>query len=334
MKSILKIWNMVYKPIIYLIILTFVYDIFFMTEVSEKLILILSLFIILMINKYKPFTSVIFFFALLLIITSVFFLLITLNFISQKLASWGFILLIIGAYQLVIESRSPSLKKLSLDQLYTIFKERVINNKALRFKLNQLETIIFAYFKKVKKFSVEPQYFIDYMALLGKLIIVMIVGLFILKGLLIIKTKIDIQINIYQMKQLKLRLIPKISKIEPIVVYRTTKVIIFGKNLSFRAKNNKITLMSQFGEVEPDSFDNDKIIFTVPFSWPDGNIYLGVKKKASFENRDIMVQSGIIKIKVIPTSSSFSTDDDAFFNQLKYLDKETLQINGYSPQTK
>lgn len=325
---------MFYKPIIYLLILIFIYDIFFTTEVSEKLILFLSLFIILLINKYKPYTSVIFFFALLLITTSVFFLLITLNFISQKLASWGFVLLVIGAYHLVVESRTPSIKRLSLDQIYIFVKEHIINNKSLRFKLDQLENIILAYFKKVKMLRVEPQRFIDYMTLLIKLIIVMVVGLFILKGLLIIKTKIDIQINIYQMKQLRLMLIPKISKVEPKIVYRTTKVIIFGKNLSFRAKNNKITLMSQFGEVEPDSFDNNKIIFTVPFSWPDGNIYLGVKKKASFENRDIVVQSGIIKVKVIPTSSSFSPNDDAFFNQLKYLDKETLQINGYSLQTK
>ncbi len=114
---------------------------------------------------------------------------------------------------------------------------------------------------------------------------------------------------------------PTISVFEPRIVYRSTKVVIRGHNLG--------KLYSAHGEVKADLASDSKITFTIPLDWKDGNVKLWVEKSIIWDGKEAITKSGIFEIKLIPTSSQFTPQDDEYFKQLKSLDKETLKLNGY-----
>ena len=48
-----------------------------------------------------------------------------------------------------------------------------------------------------------------------------------------------------------------------------------------------------------------------------------------WDGKNIMVKSNEVKLQLISRDNGWDKDDDAYFEQLKHLDKETLKINGY-----
>lgn len=122
---------------------------------------------------------------------------------------------------------------------------------------------------------------------------------------------------------------PKITQIEPKIVYHSTKVILLGKNFGWNP-TEKIRLINKNNvAVHTDLWTDTKIIFTIPLDWQSGEKTLWIEKPNQWEGKGVIMKSNSVTVKVIPANSSFSTEDDAFFKQLKYLNKETLEINGY-----
>jgi len=124
------------------------------------------------------------------------------------------------------------------------------------------------------------------------------------------------------------RLSPTIYKIEPKIVYHATNVIVKGNNFGWRLKPSD-KLMSQYGEISTSLWDISKIIFVIPLHWKPGKINLWIERESSWNSRKIVVRSNIISIKLLSISSIINKDDEEYFNQLKWLDKETLKLNGY-----
>lgn len=127
----------------------------------------------------------------------------------------------------------------------------------------------------------------------------------------------------------RMNLNPFINKIEPAIVYRGTKIIIFGNNFTSRQYLPAL-LFYQKGMIEADYFDNSKIIFTIPIDWQPGKYYFWIEKKLIWNNKIDITKSNVNSVQVIPVDEIFDKQDDMYFEQLKYLDKETLKINGYS----
>jgi hypothetical protein len=144
--------------------------------------------------------------------------------------------------------------------------------------------------------------------------------------LVIVIKKVNYQINHYFVR---LSRNPKIYTIEPRIVYRSTRIIMRGYNLGWKPDDLALKLNSTYGEVEKDFWSDSKIIFTVPLHWKDGEVELWVEKPIEWDGKNIIAKSKIYTIRLIPTTQTFTPADEEFFQQLKTLDKETLQINGY-----
>lgn len=131
---------------------------------------------------------------------------------------------------------------------------------------------------------------------------------------------------------------PVIEKVEPSIVYPSTKVIVFGKGFNSRADNNKYLNMSvlrsqgsskEGNKITTDYWDDNKIIFTVPLHWKNGINHIWIDKPIIWDGKEDVAKSNVVSIKLIPISQTFTPDDDEYFKLLPSYDKETLKINGY-----
>lgn len=121
---------------------------------------------------------------------------------------------------------------------------------------------------------------------------------------------------------------PVVQKVEPSIIYPSTKVIIWGENFGWKEQEGSI-LQNQYGEVRTDVWTNTKIVFETPLSWPPGLLQFRIVKPSNYEGRHIYAVSKIFKIQLLPRGNEFTPMDDEFFRQLKDLDPETREINGY-----
>lgn len=130
---------------------------------------------------------------------------------------------------------------------------------------------------------------------------------------------------------------PVIIKIEPGIVYQSSKIILFGKGFGSKVDNNYFRLMilmdKKLFTVNTDYFDDKKIIFTVPIDWNPQRLYYWIEKRIEWNNKIILTKSNVVSTELIPRinsySPAFSPKDNEYFEQLKNLDKETLRLNGY-----
>ena len=133
--------------------------------------------------------------------------------------------------------------------------------------------------------------------------------------------KIDSKVNRFSFD-------PVVQKVEPSIIYPSTKVIIWGENFGWKEQEGSI-LQNQYGEVRTDVWTNTKIVFETPLSWPPGLLQFRIVKPSNYEGRHIYAVSKIFKIQLLPRGNEFTPMDDEFFRQLKDLDPETREINGY-----
>jgi hypothetical protein len=122
-------------------------------------------------------------------------------------------------------------------------------------------------------------------------------------------------------------------KVEPTIVYRATKILIKGRNLGW-SENGNVKLMNGNLEVVPDVWTDTRIIFTVPLQWKTGINNIRIEKKIFWDSKEITAVSKSIPIKLINAGSTFTPDDDAYFEQLKHVDPEVLKLNGYDTNEK
>lgn len=123
---------------------------------------------------------------------------------------------------------------------------------------------------------------------------------------------------------------PKIKKIKPYIVYYGNKAVFLGKGFGWKGTINTKFYTRQ-GELQIDLWTDNKIIFTVPLHWKLGEIYVWVEKPLFWDGKNVSVRSNEVKLKLIDRTGAYNTDDEAYFEQLKHLDEETLRINGYAP---
>lgn len=121
---------------------------------------------------------------------------------------------------------------------------------------------------------------------------------------------------------------PVISKIEPRLAYQGNTVIIRGTNFELNGDNHR-RLMSSNGPLNVALWTDDKIIFQIPLHVDLGDLQIWIEKPQIWEGNKITVNSNVVIMKIISRTDGWDSYDDAFFDQLQYLDKETLELNSY-----
>lgn len=138
----------------------------------------------------------------------------------------------------------------------------------------------------------------------------------------------DGKIRAYNHYQSFLSRHPKIETVKPQIVYYDTKVILIGHGFGWKGKIDT-KFKYQEGKIDISLWTDTKVIFTVPLHWKLGDLTIWLQKPIEWDGKNMMVNSNEVKLRLISRDDGWDKDDDAYFEQLKYLDKETLKINGY-----
>lgn len=244
-------------------------------------------------------------------------------YLADKLGVWTIMFIAyIGIYSLVYDyiaiERTDTFemfsKKVKQDIAYFEKYHNTILSKSLWFLHGALEK---ARYWIIRIYGMKNKTPRDWIALWIKIAITAIIlsiGFFIFK-------KVDSKINRFSFD-------PVVNKVEPSIIYPSTKVIIWGDNFGWKEHDGSI-LQNQYGEVQTEVWTNNKIIFEAPLSWPTGPMQFRIVKPSNYEGRHIYAASKIFNILLIPRGTEFTPIDDEFFKQLKDLDPETRRINGY-----
>jgi len=139
----------------------------------------------------------------------------------------------------------------------------------------------------------------------------------------------------YKNRQAYLAILPSIKKREPYYIYRSTNIVLYGNNFGLeggKISDNVFTdsVHNQYQKIRFTFWDNNKIIFQVPLHWKTGIINVWLEKKVTWNSKRIIIKSNLITFKLLDSTGGWDKEDDAYFEQLKHLNKETLQINGYN----
>ena len=257
------------------------------------------------------------------------FLIIDKEIYAEKVAIWAYTMLIIGIILLLTEIKFNKVRennfKIHLNEIGTKLLIIPLYLAIINFFILNIKRI----FRIIIIFiNIRPKSKKEFVKSFIKFNIV--VACFLLLILSTVKTTIYLNNFIYQESQKKQRMLlnPDIYKVEPKIVYRSNKVIILGNNFGW--KNSKSSnLYSQYGTVITDLWTDSKIIFTVPLHWNNGNINIWIEKQIEWRGRKITAKSDTVAIRLIPTTDTFTSDDELYFKQLNNLEPETLEQNGY-----
>ncbi len=264
-----------------------------------------------------------FFITLILLVPYLFFMMIDRTDMAEKIAVYVYVSFVIG----LLHSATLLLKRSPVtDEIEQLEEEssRFIN----RF-LSYVYSIIMSSYKFIMKclhayFVIPAKTTRDHIMNIVKLFIVVIVICMITAtGILTIRfIKSEIR------KKQRADQDPVIVKVEPTIVYRATKILVKGRNHGW-SENGNVKLMNGNKEVVPDVWTDTRIIFTVPLQWKEGINNIRIEKKIFWEGKEITAVSNSVPIKLINAGSTFTPDDDAYFEQLKHVDPEVLKLNGY-----
>lgn len=140
----------------------------------------------------------------------------------------------------------------------------------------------------------------------------------------------DVRIRAYNHQQAYLSRLPQIKTVKPGIAYYDTKVVLLGKGFGWKGKIDTDTRFKyQDGKIDISLWTDTKVIFTVPLHWKLGDLSIWLQKPMEWDGENIVVNSNKVKLRLISRDDGWDKDDDAYFEQLKVLDKETLKINGY-----
>lgn len=313
--------------LVFLIILvpSILSDIFKVPQVYDTVTFWLTIFWVIVVIGYRLEGRFSFAAALSFLVICPISLIFKNEFVAEKAAIWTYMFLVVGTIQSLIELRVGGKDRVDLDEywakteplrmrLYAILKMILvpIKNKLLEFK----KYLIYIFTKRRSLLG----YIIFYIKTII-VVIIFVIAIFLLK---LSYDKFQIEYKKYQ----RLQRNPVINKIEPYYVYKSTKVLMRGK--LFGLKNNeKQRLMSDVGEIEYHFWDDSKIIFVMPTEWSFGEHDIWVEKNIGWDGKRETAKSNVMKIKLLPITGRFTPDDEKYFDQLKNLEKETLEINGY-----
>lgn len=149
--------------------------------------------------------------------------------------------------------------------------------------------------------------------------------LLILHSLVIV---LDGQIRIFNHHQTYISRHPQIYNVKPQIVYYDNKVILTGRGFGWKGLIDT-KFKYQEGTINVSLWTDTKVIFTVPLHWKTGDITIWIQRSTEWDGKKVLLNSNEVKLRLISRDDGWDKDDDAYFEQLKHLDKETLKINGY-----
>ena len=238
--------------------------------------------------------------------------------VAEKAATWAYILVILGTVQTLIEVYFEESKK------FVDFKETTYKTFALVLYIDSgLMTLLRRFQAKLQIKYTKHKFIHDVLMIISKNTILF---LFIVFAISILVAMTFQRIMILRDREFKN---PRITLLEPTLVYPATKVVIYGDSLGYKA-DGRYRLMEDGGEVRADYWDDHKIIFTIPLSWPKGLHTIWVEKPIEWNTQTIIEKTKPIQIKVLPVSTTFTPDDTAYLQQEQTWRPETKKINGYN----
>ncbi|MBI5122357.1 hypothetical protein HZA75_00700 [Candidatus Roizmanbacteria bacterium] len=155
--------------------------------------------------------------------------------------------------------------------------------------------------------------------------------LYILTVLLLIHTLVvasDGQIRALNHHLILLSRYPQIKNVKPKIVYYGSKVILLGRGFGWGGEINT-KFKNREGNIDITLWNDTKVIFTVPLHWREGDLDIWIQKPIEWDGKKMVIKSNLVKLRLISRDDGWGKDDDEYFEQLKQLDKETLELNGY-----
>lgn len=331
-KTLNFIWKLIYKfsqksKLIFLIILVpaILSDIFKVPQVYDTVTFWLTLFWVIVVIGYRLEGRFSFAAALSFLVICPISLILKNELVAEKAAIWTYMFLVVGTIQSLIELRVGDKDRVDLDQYWAKTESlRRGSFAVLRMTLTPIKNKLLEFKKYLVYIFTKKRSLLGYVIFYIKTIMVVIIFVIAIFLLKLAYDKFQVEYKKYQ----RLQRNPVINKIEPYYVYKSTKVLMRGK--LFGLKNNeKQRLMSDVGEIEYQFWDDSKIVFVMPTEWSFGEHDIWIEKNIGWDGKRETAKSNVVKIKLLPITGRFTPDDEKYFEQLKSLDKETLEINGY-----
>jgi len=317
------------KPSIIIPIILMAVDIFIVRKYSDNITSLLTLLWMFAVITYRIDARISFGLALIFLIFCPFLLSVTMVWIAEKSAIWAYMILVVGTFQSIFDI-SPILQK-ALKTKFVQFIIKFIRAVLTTFDRLIIDSIIFiknTFILLIKLiFNRLPNTFIGWLIFIGKLFLLIIISFIFLISVIFITLKIRDNIRIINHKKIRLSMNPTIEAIEPKLVYKGTKIVVYGKVFGWDDKRSQILIDGK--KIDGVSWTDSKIIFPVPLHWKTGVHKIWIEKKIDWDGKIEIAKSQIFEIKVLPITDKITKDDKLYFEELKKLRKETLKINGY-----
>lgn len=310
-------------------------QIFVIKDTYDLIIFIFVPLWILTLIGYRSDERISFVFALFFLVLTIFFKIVKETRIAENTAVWSYMFLFTGVLHTLLELK---IQRKNIQQITEELK-RYIGSRIISSIILFLRKMYYLSIRLIQLtikainicthfiFDFNPKNVIDHLFNISKLMVVITV----LTVIVIFSYQKIVQIRqeVEQRKQdfVRLSLNPLVTKVQPQLTYRSTKVIIYGKRFGWGESEKIFTTQNE--EVRTDLWTDEKIVFTVPLHWPTGQMYFHIEKPAVWDGETVMAQSNVFSIKIIPTTQNFTPEDDLFFEQLKTLEPEVRIINGY-----
>lgn len=342
----LKISQFFRFPILIISLVLIFIDIFFIPKSSDVFILLAMFFWTLFIIGFRVEARISFLFALVYLLVCPVFLLLQKEAIAEKSAIWAYMMLVAGTFQSIIEIRLNLKNLRSPKQVFEI----ILENPFVAILVNYLLIIksIIAWIGKklfnfVSKISYKIYLFLDYLInfkpadfsqlifslLKGFVLIILLMysGKVIFKKVSIVYVEYRKKVIAENRRKLYESRRPKIKLVEPTLVYKATKIVLYGKDFGWDVKKARALIDGK--EIDAVLWTDSKIIFPVPLDWRDGSHKIWIEKQINWDGKKQEAKSEVFEIKILPITGSFTEDDKLYFEQMKTWKPETRKLNGY-----
>lgn len=322
------------KPYFMVLVSAVIFDIFVIRQYSDFTTILFILLWILGIITYKLRSDTSFYSTLLLLTLCPLLIFATVEPIAEKTAIWAYLLLIIGFFQAAYEAnaqpdREPRprfLKSIvgSMTHLPIYFDKysEILIKAFLKLIRLRAEAIIKFIYRK------SPSSLSDWVFLVAKTAMLIIVLLTLLIIFIMAFFLINNHIQAVNHKKDRIAKNPVIETIEPELVYKATKVVIYGKNFDWDV--GKAEAFMDGEKIDILLWTDTKIVFLVPLHWKNGTHRIWIEKQIDWDGKITSAKSKTLNIKILPISEKFTESDRLYFEQLKNLKRETLKLNGYN----
>lgn len=343
---VLKISQFLRFPILIISLVLIFNDILFIPKSNDVFILFVLLFWTLFIIGFRAEARISFLFALVYLVISPVFILLQKEAVAEKSAIWAYMMLVAGTVQSIIEMKFNLETLRSPRQVFEIISQNpfimliiiiILFVKSIIVKIKKtLFRIIAKIISNIYRcldliINLKPANFFELMFSLLKglvlIVFLMYSGKIIFKKANIMYAEYQKKVIMENRKKLYTSRQPKINLIEPTLVYKATKVIIYGENFGWDTKNVKALIDGK--EIDAVLWTDSKIIFPVPLEWKDGYHKIWIEKQIDWDGKKTTAKSEAFEIKVLPITGNYTEDDGLYFEQMKTWRPETREVNGY-----